>query len=543
MAGLAEVVELAHDAARARRWSQTYRLLRDVDPTELTPDDLMLFADAAWWCCRVPEEIALRRRAFREFSASNRPRQAASAAWELALRHSLRGQTVESSGWLRMAQRALEDQPDCVEKGYVACSESEAALGGGEMLQAQAHAERALAVGERFDESGLVALALTWKGLCSLLRHEMDEGLKLLDEAMATITSREMDEKVAGWVACFAVGLCMDAADVRRAAAWSQAAWEWASALPEATPFHGICRVHQVEVMHLQGRLEDAAAQARRACDEMLAFDPHLAGEAFYVTGEILRRQGDLPGAEQAFRRARELGHDAQPGLALIRQAEGRTHAAMAALRAASTDASGLPFRRASVLAALVHVALAADAVDCAGDACRDLDAVAVSSASEAVSALAGTTRARLRLVGGDAEGALAALRPAADIWRSLDLHGELAEARLLTGLALRQLGDDEGAALELAAAHRAFVDLGATADADRVAAQMADEDARPGGLSARECEVLRLVAAGHTNRQIAAELVLSEHTVARHLSNIYTKLRVPSRTKAAAFAFQHDLA
>ncbi|HEX6195550.1 MAG TPA: LuxR C-terminal-related transcriptional regulator [Jiangellaceae bacterium] len=538
----AKAVKLARDAARQLRWSEAYGLLRDADPTGLSPDDLVLFADAAWWCCRVQEEIELRQQAFRAFVASSRPREAAYAAWMLSVRYGLRGEPVASSGWLQRAQRQLDDHPVCVEMGYLACGQAEAALAAGDVDRAEAHTKRAMEAGERFGAPALVALALSWQGLCHLVRNDVDDGLRSLDEAMASVLSGELDAHFTGWISCFAVGMCMGVADIRRAVSWAQTAWDWASSLPEATPYQGLCRVRQVEVMSLRGELEVAAVEARRACEEMLAFEPHLAGEAFYVRGEILRRRGETRAAEQAFAEALELGHDPQPGLAMIRLAQGRTDAAMAALRAALADSGGLPFRTASLLAAQVEVTLAADRPDLARSACDDLDAIAVSASSEAIAALAGTARARLRLADGEPEAALAVLRPAMITWRTLDLECELAEARLLTGLALRAIGDVEGASHELDAARRTFTRLGATADADRVASQMNDGEPRPGGLSARECEVLRLVAAGNTNREIAAELVLSEHTVARHLSNIYTKLGVSSRTTAAGFAIAHDL-
>ncbi|GAA1457760.1 LuxR C-terminal-related transcriptional regulator [Nocardiopsis exhalans] len=540
MGELAQVVEHARHAARDLRWSEAYRLLRGTDPTELSPDDFVLFADASWWCCRVPEEIELRQRAFRGFVRSGRPREAAYTAWMLSVRYGLHGEPVASSGWLRRAQRQLEHHPDCVESGYLACGEAEAALGAGEVDRAEAHARRALVAGERFGAPNLVALALSWQGLCHLVRGEADDGLRLLDEAMASVVSGELDAHFTGWISCFAVGMCMGVADLRRAASWAQTAWNWASSLPEATPYQGLCRVRQVEVMCLRGELAEAATEARRACEEMLLFEPHLAGEAFYVTGEILRRRGETSAAEQAFGQARELGHDPQPGLAMIRLAQGRTDAAMTALRAALADSGGLPFRRASLLAAQVRVALAADRPDLAGAACEDLDTVAEAASSEAVSALAGATRARLRLALGNAEPALALLRPAMATWRALGLACELAEARLLTGMALRTLGDEEGSELELDAARRLFTRLGA--HTDQLTTRTTVDGARPGGLSDRECEVLRLVAAGYTNRRIAAELVLSEHTVARHLSNIYPKLGVSSRTAATAFAFEHGL-
>jgi ATP/maltotriose-dependent transcriptional regulator MalT len=536
-------VDRARRAVGRRRWAEAYDLLRHADWAGLDPEGLELFADCAWWCCRVDEEIELRQQAFAGFVAAGQRRRAAYAAWLLSVRHGLRGEPTAASGWLKRAQRQLTDEPQCVEHGYVACGETEHALGRGRIEQAEAHAARAVRLGERFADPDLVALAVAWQGLCRLARNEIEEGTGLLDEAMTAVVGGELDPHFTGWVYCFVIGMCMGVADLLRAGTWSRAAWDWASSLPQATPYQGLCRVRQVEVMSLRGELRLAETEARRACDEMLAFEPHLAGEAFYVTGEILRRKGELRAAERAFARARELGHDPQPGLARIRLAQGRTQAAGASLRAALAVAGRMPFQRAGLLAAQVEVALADDDRATAWDACDELKRIAAEVPSDALKAAAATARGRMRLTEGDAEAALAELGPAAAAWRALELACDVAETRALVGLALRDLGDREGAALELDAARRTFDRIGARADARRVAMLLGEADELPGGLTERECEVLRLVAAGRTNRQIAEALVLSEHTVARHLSNIFTKLAVSSRTAAAAFAFEHDLA
>jgi ATP/maltotriose-dependent transcriptional regulator MalT len=526
-------------AAAACRWSEAYDLLAQVDPDDLTPDDLALFADAAWWCCRVEEEIELRQRACAGFVAAGRPRPAAYAAWMLSVRHGLRGQPSATSGWLQRARRHLSDQPECVEHGYVACSETEQALGAGDLDAAARHAARATDIGARFGDAGLVSLGLAWQGLCALAVNDLEQAARCLDEAMTAVAAGELDAHFTGWVYCFAIGMCMGVADLHRAGIWAQQAWRWASSLPEPTPYQGLCRVRQVEVMSLRGELEAAETEAHRACEEMLAFEPHLAGEAFYVTGEILRRRGDLAGAETAFERARELGQDPQPGLAMVRLAQGRVEAAASALRAA--DAGGPPFRRAALLSARVEVALADDDLATARAACQELDEVADEVPSDALGAMAATARGRVRLAEADAESALPVLRRAMTSWRTLELACEVAETRALVGLAMRELGDREGGELELQSARRAFERLGASADSRRFTLGTEPAPAAT-PLTARECEVLALVASGSTNRQIAAELVVSEHTVARHLSNIFTKLGVSSRTAAAAYAFEHDL-
>lgn len=537
-----DVCSAARTAAEQSRWRQAYERLQQADVGELTPDALELFADAAWWCCRVDEEIDLRQRAFAGFVAAGAARRAAYAAWLLSVRHGLRGDPTAASGWLRRAERQLAGVDDGVEHGFVACSQAEQALREGALAEAESCAERAVALGERFAEPALVALALSWQGLCKLASHDLAEGLRRLDEAMASVMAGELDAHFTGWVYCFAIGMCVGVADLHRASRWAQAAWAWASALPETTPYQGLCRVRLVEVMSWCGELDAAEAEARVACEEMLAFEPPLAGEAFYALGEIRRRKGDLAAAERAFTEARELGHDPQPGLARIRLAQGRATAAASALRAALADPGRPPLVRTALLAAQLEAALTTGDRSTARRAGAELDAVAAEVGSDALAAVAGQARGRMCLVEGDAETALAALRAAAATWRALAATCELAEVRTLIALALRELGDREGAHHELDVARRLFARTGAAGDARRLAGLVEEERAAPAGLTDREREVLRQVAAGRTNRQIAAALVISEHTVARHVRNIFGKIGVSSRTAAAAFAYEHGV-
>ncbi|MBB4930599.1 DNA-binding NarL/FixJ family response regulator [Lipingzhangella halophila] len=528
--------------AESSRWREAYELLTLADVSALGPADLELFADCAWWRCRVEEEIDLRQRAFAGFVAAQEPRRAAYAAWLLSIRYGLRGDSTTSSGWLQRAHRQLADEPVGVEHGYLACSQTEQALGQGQVEQAAQHARWAVELGQRFADPNLTALGMSWQGLCCLARNDVDGGVLLLDEVMTSVGAGELDPHFTGWVYCFVIGMCMSVADLQRAGQWAQAAWRWASSLPEATPYHGLCRVRQVEVMSLRGELDAAEDQAHRACAEMMEFEPRLAGEAYYVTGEVLRRKGKLDAAEAAFAEARELGHDPQPGLARIRLEQGRVDEAASSLRAALAVPGRPPFQQMTLLAARLEVALVTEELYTARTMCEQMAAVADEVPSDALAAAAATAHGRLRLAEGDAEAALAQLRPAAASWRALELACEVAETRSLIGLATRALGDREGAEQELRAAHRQLERLGATADATRIAAMLGDRDALR-GLTERECEVLSLVASGRTNREIAAELVVSKHTVARHLSNIFTKLGVSSRTAAATFAIEHDLA
>jgi DNA-binding CsgD family transcriptional regulator len=270
--------------------------------------------------------------------------------------------------------------------------------------------------------------------------------------------------------------------------------------------------------------------------------EPGLAGHAIVQIGEILRRRGDLTGAEAAFARARELGVDPQPGLALIRLAERKIAAARAGLRLALADEQASP-RRARLLSALVDVSLAGGDVDGARGAADELRGLAVAMDLPAFRAAADAAEGALALANGDVTGALTASRRACAAWQDLKLPYEAALSRVAIGTTLLEGGDAEGARAELRAALATFESLGASADAARARSRIGGHDRLPGGLTAREVEVLRLVAAGKTNRDIAVELVISEHTVARHLQNLFAKIHVNSRAAATAYAFEHDLA
>jgi DNA-binding NarL/FixJ family response regulator len=534
----------ARAAAAEGRWRAAHAELRTAADADLVAEDRMLLADAAFWRIDVADEIELRQAAFAAFVAEGKPRRAAYTAWLLSVRFGLHGDPVSASGWQQRAERQIDGQPDCIEVGYVACGTCEHALLAGRLEEAEQHARAAVESGHRHGEPELLSLALSWEGLCRISSGDLDGGAQCLDEAMAAVCAGEVDPFYTGWVACFAIGMCMNAADLRRAGAWAAHAWSWARTLPEPTPYQGMCRIKQVELLGLRGELELAEREAHLACEEIVDFEPNLAGEAFYVAGDVLRRRGDLAGAAEAFARARALGHDPQPGLALVRMAEGRLEEARAALRAA--DPGRPPFQGASLHAAQVEVALALDDLDDARRASAVLDAIAEQVPTDALIAMAATARGRVRLAEHDAQAALEELRPAVRSWRALELACEAAEARALVSVAMAELGDREGAAEELAGALASLERCGASGGATWVRAlTSADHRSGPTGpspLTSREVEVLEHLGSGATNRQIAAELVVSEHTVARHVSNIFSKLGVSSRTAAAAYGFEHRL-
>jgi ATP/maltotriose-dependent transcriptional regulator MalT len=221
--------------------------------------------------------------------------------------------------------------------------------------------------------------------------------------------------------------------------------------------------------------------------------------------------------------------------------AQGRAEAAAASIRRARAEAAE-PLKLAVLLPAYVEIMLAVGDVEDARAACRELEGIAQRYASAMLGAMVGYARAAVELAAGDARGALGAARQAWQTWQSLDAPYELARTRVLIGLACRELGDEDTAVLELEAARSGFAELGAARDLTALTSLTTPAAIERHGLSRRELEVLRLVAAGKSNREIAAALVISEHTVARHLQNIFAKLGLSSRAAATAFAFENEL-
>jgi DNA-binding NarL/FixJ family response regulator len=365
--------------------------------------------------------------------------------------------------------------------------------------------------------------------------------MALLDEAMTSVIAGEVSSLFTGVIYCSVLDACLDLTDLGRAGEWNEAALAWCDTLPPDAPFTALCRINRAQLATLRGAWSEAEAEARRVSEDQ-TLNTAAAARGFYETGEILRRVGNLGAAEEAFGRARELGLEPQPGLALLRLGQGKAEPALTALRLAVDGELENRPRLARLLAALVEIAIAAGDLEIARAAGEDLGTIAAGFGTPALDAAALTAVGAVALAEGDGPTALENLRGACRIWHELRLPYESARARVLYGIALRAAGVHEDAELELRSAISAFERLGAAPEAAATAALLG-RDEHPRGLTAREVEVLRLVASGKTNRDIAVELVISEHTVARHLQNIFAKLDVSSRSAATAFAFEHRLA
>ncbi len=367
--------------------------------------------------------------------------------------------------------------------------------------------------------------------------------MKLFDEVMVSVTAGEISPIPAGIVYCAVIDACMVACDLRRAAEWTEALHDWCAAAPDLVPYRGQCLVHRSQILQAHGAWSDAMSEAERARVRLSEPAHPALGLALYQQGELHRLRGQFAEAERAYRAASEQGRDPAPGLALLRLAEGNVEAAAAAVRRMVEESRGR-LDRPPMLAAAVEVLLAAGDVDGARAAGDELTEIArAPGAPLLLRAMADYASGSVLLAAGDPSAALAALRRAYSGWRDLQMPYDAARARVQIARSCRAHGDEDAAVLELAAARDAFRGLGAGPDLTRVGALAGSTDTkRSAGLTDRECEVLRLVATGRTNREIAAELVISEHTVARHLQNIFMKLDLSSRAAATAYAYENGL-
>ena len=535
--------ERVRETVRTGPWLHVYQDLSGRDPARLAAVELEALAEAAWWLCKTDESIAARQRAYAAFRDTNDDRGAARAAARLFHDHFYRGEGAVAVGWLRRGFRHVEADPDCVESGWLRMAEAELHLHRGPLEQAVAGAAKAIRTARDHRDADLAAVAMQIQGRALIAQGSIGDGLALLDEAMTCVLAGELAPLYTGWVYCSVILACKDLADLQRASEWTEAARSWCEALPATTPYsQGLCRIYRGEVLALRGAWAEAEAELRRAHQQLLPHKPQGAAEASYGVGEVLRRRGDLAGAAQAFVRAQQLGWDPQPGMALLRLAQGRAEAAAAALRFALASPTVDRFGRARLLAAQVEVAIAAGRLDEARRAARELVTIADGLSSAVVRATASMAQGALQLAAGSPTAALEQLLRGLSGWRELQLPYEEATARLLIGTIQRMLGDDEGGRIEINAARVGFERLRATADARHAAALLQQRRASPRVLTDRQVQVLQLVAAGKNNRDIAGALHLSEHTVARHMQNVFAKLGVSSRAAATSSALRQGL-
>jgi DNA-binding CsgD family transcriptional regulator len=525
-----------------RRWTDARRALASVPSGELDAEHIERLAVAAFLTGDEEESISAWGTAHHRRLDAGELAQAARCAFWLGFQLANRGDMAQAGGWLARAQRLVDEVGDCAEQGYLLIPAGLHALGEGEPDRARDCFAAAADAGRHFDEVDLVTLGQLGQGQAMVELGDPQDGLRMLDEAMVAVVSDEVSPTVAGIVYCAVIEACQMTFELRRAHEWTDALTRWCEQQPDLVPYRGQCLVHRAEIMRLHGAWSDALAEVLRACDRLSdpAGQPAL-GAAHYQLAELHRLRGDFAEAADAYATASRWGRDPQPGLALLRLAEGNVDAAVAAIRRVEAETHDR-LTRAPVLAAAVQILLAADDMAGAARSARELDEIASAREVAYLRAMADEALGAVCLAEADPTSALGHLRRATDGWNTLGARYEVARARVLIARTCQQLGDADTAEVELGVANQIFGELGAAPDLARVGEITGHVEPIRHGLTAREFEVLLLLSAGSTNKAIAAELVLSERTIERHLSNIFAKLGVSTRAAATAFAHRHGL-
>jgi DNA-binding NarL/FixJ family response regulator len=555
-----DALDRGREAFRRRAWGDAYSQLSSADRAESLPlEDLENLAVASYLAGKDAESEEFWARAHQESLRVADWGRAARCAFWLGITLMNRSERAKGGGWLARAQRVLDDsQHDCVERGWLLIPLGLRLYAQGDYKGSREAFGRAGAIGAAFGDADLVPTARQAQGRALIYMGQTAQGVVLLDEAMVAVTAGEVSPIPAGIIYCSVIEACQEILDVRRAQEWTAALSQWCASQPDLVPYRGRCMVHRSEIMQLHGAWPDALDEARRACQRLSVPPQPQLGAAFYQRAELHRLRGEFAKAEDAYHEANQRGRMPEPGLALLRLAQGRVDAATAAIRRAVDEGHGAsggstpegrPSRsgkdrvaRSRVLPACVEIMLAAGDVAAARTAAEELLEITAEANLPLLRGIAARTQGAVLLAEGDARAALDALRAAGREFDELEVPYETARARVLVGLAYRALGDNDGATMELAVARRVLERLGAAPDLTRLDALSGKAARAIDGLTAREVQVLALVAKGKSNKEIAAELVISDRTVARHMSNIFTKLGVSTRTAASAYAFQRGL-
>ena len=533
------------DAFQQEAWSDARTLLAQADrESPLEPEDLDRLATAAYLVGEDAACIDALTRAHHGYLERGAPSRAARCAvWITFAMFERPALQAQATGWVARARRLVEEGTmDCAERGFLLCAEAFLRVRANDAVGAGALFGEAVEIGARFKDRDVLALARHGQGRVLLFQNKMAEGFAMLDEVMVSVTCGEVHPVISGVVYCSVLSVCHDFFDLRRAKEWTTALTGWCDAHPDMV-FRGECLVRRSEMLQLHGAWDDALAEAEQACARLHAGSPARdAGTSPYRAAELYRLRGEFQKAEDLYRRASQAGRNPHPGLALLRLAQGQNEAAAVAIRHELQEKRSPTFR-AEALRASIEIFLATKDVAAARNSAEELARIASVLNAPFLRGSSLEASGAVALASGGATSAIALLRDACAIWRELEAPYEIARVRELTGLAYRLLGDEEGAQLEFEAAAETFERLGARPDTTRLASLITPPSPDVHGpLTGREVEVLRLIAAGKTNRAIATELAISEKTVARHVSNILMKLDLPSRSAATAYAYSRNL-
>ena len=527
-----DILTRARRAYAAQDWRSAAARFDAVPPERLTADDLAAYADAVWWLGRIEDNLRLGAAACDAFLAESRPAEAARTAMVLGIFHMSRGDEPQAVGWLGRAGRLAEGIPESPVHGYVlSFTAVEASLMAGQPAAAVDAARRVQDLGRRVDAPDLVAVGMNGEGRALIRSGHLVDGLALLDEAMVTVLDGQLAPFISGTLYCHTIAACHEVADVRRMTRWTDLAERWLTTFPAAVFFGGLCGVHRAQLLLLRGEWDEAEQVALRVVVDLDANRIDYAAEAWYVVAEARRLRGD-PGAADAYDEAHARGRDPQPGRALLQLQTGDAAGAATSVRSAVAAVGADPLSRAPLCAAMVEIAIAAGRLDDAVAAASELEATAATYATSGLEAMAAAARGAVLLAKGQAEVALPVLREACRRWRELGAAYDAAGTCIRLAEAYRALGDAVSAAAEVERAKAVYERLGVHRPAWE----------SPDGLTRREREVLALVADGRSNRQIGEALYISDRTVARHLTNIFHKIGVTSRTQAARYAIDRGM-
>jgi DNA-binding CsgD family transcriptional regulator len=507
----------------------------------LDPEDLERLATAAYLIGRDDKSEASRERAHQAYFARSDREGAARSAFWLAFGLQQRGARAVASGWLARAARILDEAHlDSVVRGYLLIPSAIQEIAQGNPAAGLATLNRAAEIAERFADRDLASLACHGRGRALIRLGQIAQGVALLDEAMVAVVAGEVSPILAGDVYCSVLEGCQETFDLPRAYEWTASLARWCEAQPDLVRYRGECLLYRAEILQLRGHWNEAGIDAAHAC-ELLTSRP-AEGAAFYRLGEIHRLRGEFAQAEAAYSHANARGRKPQPGLSLLRLEQGQIDAAALSIRSVLMDAQAPP-ARVRTLGAAVEILLAAKDLEHACTAAEELAELASAPHAPLLSAMSAHATGAVLLAKDDIAGAAASLRNAWEMWRDLEMPYDEAQTRLLLAAICSRRGDQDGRRLEIEAAQRLFTELDAAPCLARMALDSEGAGRRAvGSLSEREAQVLRLLAAGKTNRDIGEALFISEKTVARHVSNIFDKLGVSSRTAATAWAYQRNL-
>ena len=531
---------------REARWNAAREQFETALAVEESPEAWEGLSWAAWWLDDGEAVFAAREAAYRQYRKRSDPAAAARMATWLAVDQlDFRGASAVANGWLQRAHRLLDPLEPRPEHGWLAFQEGYFAYGGNDTARARELAVHAAELGRRFGVADLEMLGLALEGATLVAGARVDEGMRCLDEATATALEGEATIPISGaWTFCFLVSSCIAALDFERASEWCDRIAEFAERYGSRYML-AFCRAEYGAVHLWRGRWREAEAMLAASIEDYSMTRPAWVGGPLVGLAELRRRQGRPADAARLLDQA---GGSSKAHLCRARLAldEGKTLQAVELLERLLRQ---LPLDnaldRAPALELLVHARAARGELEEAGAACEALREVQLQVGTAPLGACADVAEGVLACACGDHDRARTLLEDAVDVFERGGAPFEAARARLELATCLMALGRVEVAEREATAALERLVELGAELDAARARRLLAStgEGGPPlGTLTPREREVLRLLADGLTNRQIAERLVVSEHTVHRHVTNLLRKLELPSRTAAAAYAVRSGL-